>query len=135
MQVVKKVAKSHVMTKELFEHSRQSLGRGLKVLFPATTRWSSTHIVYSRVKKLRSSLARVCYENGIDEISPEDYRQIDVVLEITDPFRAFTKKLQQESCPTISLLFAGVNGLLAKLELIKVRNMLVCLCRKLGILG
>lgn len=108
------------MTKELYEHSRAVLGRGYKVLFPATTRWSSTHITFSRVRKLRTSLAKVCYDHNIDEISTEDFRRIDSLLKITDPFRGFSKKLQQESVPTISLLFAGIKGLLDTLQGLKV---------------
>lgn len=125
LTVIKKVAKSHVLTKQIYEHSRGVHGRGLKVLFPATTRWSSTHITFSRVRKLRLSLAKVCYDNGVGEISSDDFRQIDAVLEITSPFRGFTKKLQQERVPSISLLYSGIHGLLEKLEAFKVHSMLL----------
>lgn len=72
------------------------------------------------MKQLRQSLTAVCYSNTVDEISSEDFRLIDSVLEVTEPFRAFTKKLQQESVPTLSLLFPGIQGLIVKMNQLEV---------------
>ncbi|KAH7721311.1 hypothetical protein AAVH_11165 [Aphelenchoides avenae] len=116
LKVLGRFARSHVLSKELFDHSRETTGTGLRPLFPATTRWDSVNITYSRVRTLRPSLTAVCYANGLDEISPADYRLIDAVLQLTDPFRGFTKKLQQQSVPTISLVYVGIIGLITRME-------------------
>lgn len=114
--MVGKFARSHVLSKQLYDHTLEQLGSGLRLLFPATTRWSSVNIMYSRIKQVRQSLAVVCYANSIDEITSDDYRLIEAVLEITSPFRGFTKKLQQEGVPTISLVYAGVKGLIVRMS-------------------
>lgn len=120
LKVLGRFARSHVLSKELFDHSRETTGTGLRPLFPATTRWDSVNITYSRVRTLRPSLTAVCYANGLDEISPADYRLIDAVLQLTDPFRGFTKKLQQQSVPTISLVYVGIIGLITRMEALSV---------------
>lgn len=110
------------MTKALYEHSKVILGTGLKALFPGTTRWSSLDITYTRAIKLRPAMTRVCYDNGVEEITPEDFKLMEEVVQITGPFRAFVKKLQQESVPTISLVFSGITGLVDLLGALHVRE-------------
>ncbi|KAH7716657.1 zinc finger BED domain-containing protein 4-like [Aphelenchoides avenae] len=131
LKVVGKFARSHVLSKQLYDHTLEQLGSGLRLLFPATTRWSSVNIMYSRIKQVRQSLAVVCYANSIDEITSDDYRLIEAVLEITSPFRGFTKKLQQEGVPTISLVYAGVKGLIVRMSDAAKRNVLPEIARDL----
>lgn len=123
-RVISKFARSHAMTKELYDHSKanSATGAGLKLIFPATTRFSSVDIAFGRVSKLRPSIAKVCYDNNLNDIATEDYRMIENVLQITGPIRSFEKKLQQESVPTISLVYPGIHGLLDRLEELRVSN-------------
>lgn len=108
------------MTSQLYQHSRNVHGRGLKLLFPASTRWSSVDIAFGRVKALRQSIGKVCYDNRIDDIRAEDYRMVETILKITGPIRRFEQKLTMESVPTISLVYSGIRGLLNMLDNLKV---------------
>lgn len=106
-----------MLTTQLYNYHRTTSGegRGLKLLFPANTRWSSIDLTLRRVVRMRPALAKVCYDNKVQEISAEDYAKVDEVLKITGPIRNFEKKLQQESVPTISLVYPGIKGLIGVL--------------------
>lgn len=82
-------------------------------------------IVYGRVKKLRSSIAKVSYDNGLDDIALDDYRMIDSVLMILEPIQNFEKKLQQECLPTISLVYGGIHAIMQLFDNLTVRASLM----------
>lgn len=69
---------------------------------------------------MRPSLAKVCYDNKLTDITPQDYATMEAILKVTGPVRSFEKKLQQEEVPTISLVLAGTVGLIGVLEKLKV---------------
>jgi hypothetical protein len=47
---------------------------------------------------------------------------LESVLAILTPFKGFTDKLQQDTNPSISLLFPGLHGLIEILEALEVYN-------------
>lgn len=67
-------------------------------------------------------MAKVCYDNMVDDIRSEDYKSMEKVVQITGPIRRFELKLQQESVPTISLVYSGIAGILQVLEQLKVNT-------------
>ncbi|KAH7702352.1 hypothetical protein AAVH_30499 [Aphelenchoides avenae] len=131
LQRISPFARSHILTTALYEHSRSVCGKGLKLLFPATTRWSSIAIVFGRVKQLRPAMGKVCYDNNVEDLSSEEYRSVDLYLQVLEPIRRFEVKLQQESVPTISLVYSGICGILDMLEGLKAQRGLSQLCTTL----
>jgi hypothetical protein len=93
---------------------------GKKILFPATTRWNSIQITYARIVEIGQSINQICLENDFPIISKNDFTMLESILAILTPFKGFTDKLQQDSNPSISLLYPGLHGLVEKLEAIEV---------------
>lgn len=70
---------------------------------------------------MRPAMGKVCYDNNVEDLSSEEYRSVDLYLQVLEPIRRFEVKLQQESVPTISLVYSGICGILDMLEGLKVR--------------
>ncbi|KAH7704372.1 transposase [Aphelenchoides avenae] len=132
-RVLRKFAKSHRATKLLFEKSKSANpnNRGLKLLFPANTRWASLAITYSRLNRLRDQLSAVCTQYEFPHISPADFALVDEVLTIINAFKGFMTVLQNQHTPTISLILPGVQGLVRLLEERKTADVLPELCDSL----
>lgn len=82
------------------------------------TRWNSTYLMLRRAKRLQSVLNEFCtqYENHELQPSREEWRQIDYLLSITQPFFTFTTSLSKTKEVTIHSVFAIYNNLFAHLE-------------------
>ncbi|KAH7701956.1 hypothetical protein AAVH_30907 [Aphelenchoides avenae] len=132
-RVIGKFAKSHRATKMLFveSRSRNPNGRGLKLLFPADTRWASMVLCYSRITRVRESLELVCQELDYPRIKNADFALMDLVVQVVHAFRGFMLKLQQQSLPTISIVLPGVQNLIRLLELKKTEGALPVVCQSL----
>lgn len=102
--------KSHNATRDLYIRTKK------KLLFPATTRWSSLHITYSRLLELWDEVNKICKEKNWPELSDADKEQITAISALVAPFRGFTDQLQRDSVPTISLLYPGIHQLIRRLE-------------------
>ncbi|KAF9882848.1 hypothetical protein FE257_004960 [Aspergillus nanangensis] len=82
------------------------------------TRWNSTYLILRRAKCLQSVLNEFCsqYENHELQPSQEEWRQIDYLLSITQPFFTFTTSLSKTKEVTIHSVFAIYNNLFAHLD-------------------
>jgi hypothetical protein len=71
-----------------------------------------------RAKRLQSVLNEFCsqYENHELQPSQEEWRQIDYLLSITQPFFTFTTSLSKTKEVTIHSVFAIYNKLFTHLE-------------------
>lgn len=96
------------------------LQTGLKLIpiQDVRTRWNSTYLMLRRAKRLRDFFAPFCAEYNCPEmlLDDEEWRQIDYLLCITEPFFYFTTALAKTRDVTTHLIFKIYNALLGHLE-------------------
>jgi hypothetical protein len=82
------------------------------------TRWNSTFLMLRRAKRLQSTFDEFCQVyNQMDlQLSEEEWRQVDYLLSITQPFWAFTNEVSKSRDITIHAVFGIYNALFAHLE-------------------
>ncbi|OQE58765.1 hypothetical protein PENNAL_c0360G08151, partial [Penicillium nalgiovense] len=82
------------------------------------TRWNSTFLMLRRAKRLQSTFDEFYEHYGQDQfaLSVEEWRQIEYLLWITQPFFKFTSLLSQTKDVTIYLVFSIYNKLFDHLE-------------------
>ncbi|KAJ5740168.1 hypothetical protein N7493_000040 [Penicillium malachiteum] len=82
------------------------------------TRWNSTFLMLRRAKRLRAFFQPFCLEYGCEEmlLTPEEWRQIDYLLYLTEPFFEYTTELSKTQDVTIHLVFKLYNALFLHLE-------------------
>ncbi|KAI3286490.1 hypothetical protein DTO002I6_8161 [Penicillium roqueforti] len=82
------------------------------------TRWNSTFLMLRRAKRLQSVLNEFCSQYDNQELQPslDEWRQIDYLLSITQPFFTFTTSLSKTKEITIHSVFAIYNTLFSHLE-------------------
>lgn len=82
------------------------------------TRWNSTFLMLRRAKRLQSTFNEFCrVYNQVDlQISEEEWRQVDYLLSITQPFFSFTNEVSKSRDITIHTVFGIYNALFAHLE-------------------
>ena len=71
-----------------------------------------------RAKRLQSTFDDFCrvYNQSDLQLSKEEWRQVDYLLSITQPFWAFTNKVSKSRDVTIYTVFGIYNALFAYLE-------------------
>jgi hypothetical protein len=82
------------------------------------TRWNSTYLMLRRAKRLRSIFTLFCIEYETEEmlLSDQEWRQIDYLLCITEPFFDYTTQLSKTRDITAHFVFKIYNKLFAHLE-------------------
>jgi hypothetical protein len=82
------------------------------------TRWNSTFLMLRRAKRLRAFFAPFCAEYNCEEmlLNDEEWRQIDYLLYITEPFFDYTTELSKTTEVTTHLVFKIYNALFEHLE-------------------
>lgn len=82
------------------------------------TRWNSTFLMLQRAKRLQSTFDEFCTKYGHShlKLDQEQWRQIDYLLHITQPFFQFTTALLKTNDVTIHLIFGIYNKLFDHLE-------------------
>ncbi|KAJ5751474.1 uncharacterized protein N7511_008439 [Penicillium nucicola] len=82
------------------------------------TRWNSTYLMLRRAKRLRSIFTLFCTEYDCEEMLPseQEWRQIDYLLSITEPFFDYTTQLSKTRDITAHYVFMIYNKLFAHLE-------------------
>ena len=82
------------------------------------TRWNSTFLMLRRAKRLQSTFDEFCrVYNQVDlQLSEEEWRQVDYLLSITQPFFSFTNEVSKSRYITIHTVFGIYNALFAHLE-------------------
>lgn len=82
------------------------------------TRWNSTFLMLRRAKRLQSTFDEFCrVYNQVDlQLSEEEWRQVDYLLSITQPFFSFTDEVSKSRDITIHTVFGIYNALFAHLE-------------------
>ncbi|ODM20081.1 hypothetical protein SI65_05067 [Aspergillus cristatus] len=82
------------------------------------TRWNSTFLMLRRAKRLSSSFNLYCEQYGHPQfkLDKEEWRQIDYLLCMTEPFYKFTTSLSKTKNVTIHSVFKVYNKLLDHLD-------------------
>jgi hypothetical protein len=82
------------------------------------TRWNSTFLMLRRAKRLRSIFAPFCAEYDCEEmlLQDEEWRQVDYLLCITEPFFNYTTQLSKTRDVTAHYVFKIYNKLFEHLE-------------------
>jgi hypothetical protein len=82
------------------------------------TQWNSTFLMLRRAKRLRAFFAPFCAEYSCEEmlLNDEEWRQIDYLLYITEPFFDYTTELSKTKEVTTHLVFKIYNALFEHLE-------------------
>ena len=82
------------------------------------TRWNSTFLMLRRAKRLESSFDCFCLEYAHThlQITSDEWRQVDYLLCITQPFFQFTTALSKTKDVTIHTVFNIYNRLFDHLE-------------------
>ncbi|KAG2000826.1 hypothetical protein GB937_010790 [Aspergillus fischeri] len=82
------------------------------------TRWNSTYLMLRRAKRLQSVFDGFCaqYSRHDLQLSQEEWRQIDYLLAITQPFFMFTTTLSKTKDITVHTIFGIYNKLFSHLE-------------------
>ncbi|CRL30059.1 unnamed protein product [Penicillium camemberti] len=82
------------------------------------TRWNSTFLMLRRAKRLQSTFDEFCsqYDQDHFALNQEEWRQIEYLLWITQPFFKFTTLLSKTKDVSIHLIFSIYNKLFAHLE-------------------
>lgn len=93
----------------------------LKPIQDVKTRWNSTYLMLRRAKRLRGFFQPFCEEYDCKEMLPseEEWRQIDYLLYITEPFFYYTTELSKTRDVTVHLVFKIYNALFEHLEQLK----------------
>ena len=83
------------------------------------TRWNSTFLMLRRAKRLRSIFTPFCAEYDRTDLmlDGEEWRQVDYLLWITQPFYEFTTELSKTKDVTTHHVFKIYNLLFEHLEL------------------
>lgn len=82
------------------------------------TRWNSTFLMLRRAKRLRPALVSFCveYDRADLQLDDDEWRQIDYLLWITQPFFEFTIELSKTKGTTTHHVFKIYNKLFQHLE-------------------
>ncbi|KAJ9480453.1 hypothetical protein VN97_g13120 [Penicillium thymicola] len=82
------------------------------------TRWNSTFLMLRRAKRLRAIFSLFCAEYDCEEmlLSEQEWRQIDYLLYITEPFFDYTSQLPKTRDVTAHYVFKIYNKLFDHLE-------------------
>lgn len=82
------------------------------------TRWNSKYLMLRRAKRLRRIFTLFCTEYDCEEMLPseQEWRQIDYLLYITEPFFDYTTQLSKTRDITAHYVFMIYNKLFAHLE-------------------
>lgn len=82
------------------------------------TRWNSTFLMLRRAKRLRAIFSLFCAEYDCEEmlLSEQEWRQIDYLLCITEPFFDYTTQLSKSRDVTAHYVFKIYNRLFDHLE-------------------
>jgi hypothetical protein len=84
-----------------------------------STRWNSTYLMLRRAKRLREFFNPFCEEYNCLELSLDDaeWRQVDYLLCLTEPFFYYTTALSKTRDITTHLVFKIYNALFEHLEI------------------
>ena len=82
------------------------------------TQWNSTYLMLQRAKWLQSTFDEYCSQYGHPDLKldKDEWRQIDYLLSITQPFFKFMTSLSKTTEVTIHSVFAIYNTLFTHLE-------------------
>ena len=82
------------------------------------TRWNSTYLMLRRAKRLRAVFLPFCTEYDCEEmlLNDEEWRQIDYLLCLTEPFFEYTTEISKTRDVTSHLVFKIYNALFEHLE-------------------
>lgn len=82
------------------------------------TQWNSTYLMLQWAKRLQSTFDEYCSQYGHPDLKldKDEWRQIDYLLSITQPFFKFTTSLSKTTEVTIHSVFAIYNTLFTHLE-------------------
>lgn len=73
-------------------------------------------LTYSRVIELFDTINEICTGEGWSAISEADKSLMIKVLELVEPFKEVTNKLQASAVPTLSMVYPAITSLIDALE-------------------
>jgi len=89
---------------------------GKSLVSPVITRWSSLVMTYARILEVFDEFVNICTLCNWTPLSDLDRRTMQLIVEILDPFREITTRLQCEKYPTISMVYPAIVQLIQLLE-------------------
>ena len=109
-KLVAKFNSSTIATPRLQELCKQ------KLVGDVTTRWSSTYLLLHRLLKLRKSVSDVCVELEWDNLSNSEWKLLEVVDNLLEPFASYTQLVSGDSFVTFSAIVPCIEEIRLHLE-------------------
>lgn len=109
MKIARKFTKSHLAASALKERSNKS------IVIPVITRWSYIAITYKRILEVFDDINVIAGQRKWQKISAVDRDLMQLVVEIVEPFKEVTDKLQGDTL-TLSWVYPGIMALIEMLE-------------------
>ena len=89
---------------------------GKKLVRDCPTRWSSTFLVIERLLQVRSSLTTVLRELELDDLATSDWKHLENIYTLLEPFAQYTSLVSGEEFTTLSSIIPVVTELSLHLE-------------------
>lgn len=109
-KLVSKFNTSSVATPRLISLS------GRKLLTDVSTRWSSNYFVMDCLYQLRKPVSQVCQELGWDELSNSKWIMLKSIIDLLQPFAAYTQLVSGDKYVTISSAIPCIEELKLHLQ-------------------
>jgi len=110
MTLVKKFTKSHAAASKLKELTNKS------IVVPVVTRWSYLAMTYKRILEVFDEISEIASQKKWTKISHADYKLMEAVVSLVEPFQEVTNKLQASTTSTLPLVYPGIVALIGMLE-------------------
>lgn len=104
--------------REIFYGLQIESGTKIVPIQDVKTRWNSTYLMLRRAKRLRRFFIPFCTElDRLDlALDDEEWRQIDYLLWITEPFFVFTNELSR---PKTALHIMSLRSVISSLRILR----------------
>ena len=89
---------------------------GRKLINDVPTRWNSTYIMISRLLEVRVELSQVLQELSWDNLPNSEWRQLDNLHLLLEPFAKYTAITSGETCSTLLMVIPVLTELNCHLD-------------------
>lgn len=118
--LVRKVNTSTKATEQLVHHSGKKLTKDCPV------RWSSTFLMVNRMLQVKDHLKVVLEERGWDDLAASEWRMLQRIVNLLQPFAKFTTLLSGDEFTTLSCVVPAIMDLNIHLEEVCLRIQTFC---------
>uniref|UniRef100_A0A914YPV0 Uncharacterized protein n=1 Tax=Panagrolaimus superbus TaxID=310955 RepID=A0A914YPV0_9BILA len=110
MAIINKFHHSHKATDSLKRRA------GKLLISPAATRWNSLCSTYERFLEIKTYIESICLRQNWEFLTTVEIRRMENIVAACLPLKIFTKTLEGEKAPTVSLVYHGLKHLIAALK-------------------